>query len=156
MKCETLYRLLGVVPGMRLKGYLVERHESRCPECRKDKDWTAFLNKMPPDSEKIDLWTVVRNQLPDRPCRNRTSWFSTGRWVLAGATVTASILLIVPLVKPTPKRITFDITTVNPVIHTLSLAEKPARLVYFKVDNPGRLIVWASSSDLSPQEEIKK
>jgi hypothetical protein len=105
--------------------------------------------------EKIDFWTVVRNQLQDRPRRNRTSWFSTGRWVLAGATVTATILLIVPLVKPTPKRITFDVTTVNPVIHTLSLAEKPARLVYFKVDNPGRLIVWASSSDLSPQEEIK-
>ena len=152
MKCETLHRLLGCIPGMWLRGLLVKRHEARCPICQQDEKIPA-LGFRGLSAPEIDLWPDIQNQLEKNLAPVRQTIRMNTRWLLAGVATLALVILIPRLLRSPGVPSHSEKTTGLPTVHFLNLSDRPAKIVFYRVDNPGRLIVWAAASNSSMTEE---
>jgi hypothetical protein len=156
MKCQVYKFLYKMVPIVRWRVFLMDRHFSRCPLCI---EALAAVNQI--DSigitpgtvdPGVDLWAGTANRLaaaeraePPAPKRikpRRRTW----AWALAGAAVLALAILIPPALQHGPgssgEQNEMAAQDKKIIINSVTVENRPAKTFYFQPENKDRLIIW--------------
>ncbi len=156
MKCQVYKFLYKIVPVVRWRVLLMDRHFSRCPLCIKA---LATVNQIDaigitpgtvaPD---VDLWPGVANRLAaaesaELPAPKRIKpRAGTWAWALAGAAVLLLALLIPPALQHGPgstgEQNNMAVKDKKIIINSVTVENRPAKTFYFQPENKDRLIIW--------------
>ena len=160
MKCQIYKFLYKMVPVVRWRVRLMDRHFSRCPHCM---EALAAVNQI--DSigitpgtvdPGVDLWPGVENRLaveestqtpaPKRIKPRRRTW----GWALAGAAALVLALLIPPALQQDPantgKQNKITAQDKKIIINSVTVENRPAKTFYFQPENKDRLIIWVKKN----------
>lgn len=164
MNCKTYKRLYKLLPIIRWRALLIDKHFSLCPTCKKEfaiENQITSIGITPGtiettlEKDGTDLWPRVKEQLIKIENKQDTHSSTrkhiipplrTWRWALAGTAVLV-LTLVIPFFirKPTggPDSVE-SITAQNKkiMINSITVENRPAKTIYFQPGNKDRLIVW--------------
>lgn len=156
MKCQVYKFLYKMVPVVRWRVLLMDRHFSRCPRCIEALTAVNKINSIgitpgtvDPD---VDLWPGVANRLavveraePPAPKRIKPR-IKTWGWALAGAAVLLLALMVPLAVQHGPgtsgEQIDMTAQDKKIIINSVTVENRPAKTFYFQPENKDRLIIW--------------
>lgn len=156
MKCQIYKFLYKMVPVVRWRVFLMDRHFSRCPVCI---EAFAAVNQIdsigitPETADQgVDLWPGVEDRLAveeraETPAPKRIKPRArTWGWALAGAAVPA-IAILIPLALQhgpgnTGEQNEMTAQDKKIFINSVTVENRPAKTFYFQPENKDRLIIW--------------
>jgi hypothetical protein len=156
MKCQVYKFLYKMVPIVRWRVLLMDRHFSRCPLCIEALAAANQIDSIGITPETVDpgvdLWPGVENRLaveervetpaPKRIKPRPRTW----GWALAGAAVLTLALLIPPALQQDPastgEQNKIAAQDKKIIINSVTVENRPAKTFYFQPENKDRLIIW--------------
>lgn len=154
MRCRIFRIFYGMVPVLRWRAYLLDRHLAGCSRCR------AVLETEPVSpvgltagqvNPGIDLWSRVEDgildhevsQTPKHPSRARSwGWVKPVGWAFAGAAALVLVLVLTRPAKHEPGPGHAASPEKKIIIHSVTVENGPAKTYMFQPGNKDRLIVW--------------